>query len=313
MTSRPHTAHGSLALWALALSFTCVPLSQVQAKDARKAGKPDSEVLTVASLNGLYAYANLAQIKAGYGMLKLDGRGNLTTDDITLNRPHENPDDDTRVITRLGPGSGTYSVDPNGVGKFEITFTTQPDLPYLYEFVIEKAVPEGKQRAPLAIEVFTSSDTTGVANAAVTFVSPLNKKNNQPVARFNVASIEGRYAYTNNADYFASYGVLVFDGKGNVHSDGKLNLNAPVESGERVIRRIGPGSGTYTVGSDGKGSFTMRFDGLDSPYTWEFVITEAADENRRRASLATALFSVVTTAGVSGQLVAPVLTRIFPQ
>lgn len=302
------TVFPSFVILALACFFSCAPLSPAQAGEPRKAGKPDSAAFTQASFKGYYAYGSLAEIQAGYGMLKLDGLGNLSTDDITLNLP----DPGGRLIRPLGPGRGVYTVEPNGVGAFEITFyTLDPPITYKYEFVVKKAVPEGNKRAPHATEVFTASDTTGVANASVTFISALKKKTNAPVAKFNLASLEGRYGYTNNADYFASYGVLVFDGKGNVRSDGKLNVNGPVEPDGREIRRFGPGYGTYTVDPTGRGSFEMFFEDLGRTYTWNFVITQISDEAKGRAALATELFSTVASGGSAGQFVAPTLTRIF--
>lgn len=309
MTRRVHPAQRPLAISALTLSLACAPLFPVQAEEPAKRKKPGSEVLTQASLKGLYAYANLAEAKAGYGVLKLDGLGNLTTDDISVNLL----EGDLRRVVRLGPGAGTYSVDPSGVGNFNITFhTPEPDITYTYEFVVTNAVREGKKHAPLATEVFTASTTTGVANATVTFLSPLNRKTGEPVAKFNLASLEGRYAYANNADSYASYGVMVFDGKGNVHSDGKLSINIPTPDG-RTIVRVGPGQGTYTVDSNGRGSFYLEIPSLNGAvYTWEFVITQALDEEKHRAALATELFGVIPTVGIDGQLVAPTLSRIFP-
>lgn len=301
-----------VAILSLALLLFGALVSPAQAKDTRKPGDTDPESFTVASLNGFYTYANLAEVKAGYGLLKLDGRGNVSTDDITLNRPL-GPDANSREITHLGPGTGTYTVSPSGVGQLQITFVTQePEISFSYEFVIKRAIRNGKNRAPLATEIFTASDTTGVANASVTYISPLKKGTQAPVAKFNVASIEGRYAYTNNADFFASYGVLVFDGSGNVYCDGKLNQNAPIE-GTRVLRRYGPCSGTYIVDSNGRGSFTLAFFDLGgAEYTYDFVLTRTAGSSRRGSTLATELFSAITVAGLSGQLVAPTLTRIFP-
>lgn len=309
MAYRAPTTAFSLAISTLILVLTCAPLSPAQAGESLKGGRQDSAAFSLASLKGYYAYGSLAETQAGSGMLKLDGLGNVTTDNITLNLPGAGD----RQITPLGPGSGTYTVEPNGVGSLEITFSTlDPPVTYQFEFVVKKAVSDGKRRTPHATEVFTASKTTGVANASVTFISALDRRTSEPVARFNVASLEGRYSYTNNADSFASYGVFVFDGKGNVRSDGKLSVNSPVPPDGRAIVRFGPGYGTYTVDATGIGSFELYVADLGRTFIWNFVITQTSDKARRGATMATGLFSVLASGGSTGQFVAPTLTRIFP-
>lgn len=267
---------------------------------------------TEASLNGLYAYANITDdTRAGYGTLEFDGQGHVSTDGITLNVPGS----EGRQLFDLGFGSGTYTLDASGRGTVSLDFE-YPDPAgrdhYDYEFIIMGAQPDPARRVLQVTRAFAASATTGVANASVTLAVPPAPGHAQAAMSFDLASLEGAYAYANNADVAASYGVLEFDGSGNVTtSQIAVNVPDPDNPGQRLIKQTGEGAGTYNIDSSGRGAFTLYFPALARPYTYEFVVTGAARDPSRGALLITDAFSVITITGLANQLVAPVLTRIL--
>ena len=82
------------------------------------------------------------------------------------------------------------------------------------------------QRVLLASVVFFAS--------SVVAIPTLKADKPSSAVRFTSASLEGLYAYTNNTDNVASYGLLVFDGIGHVTSP-EIRVNKPDGSGDRTV------------------------------------------------------------------------------
>ena len=127
--------------------------------------------------------------------------------------------------------------------------------------------------------------------------------------RFTSASLEGLYAYTNNTDNVASYGLLVFDGIGHVTSP-EIRVNKPDGLGDRTVVSMGAGSGTYFVDPTGRGTLTLNFTNLSRTNIYELVITRTTPGSSDGALLGTEVFSALIHGGLNGQLAAPVWTRI---
>ena len=81
---------------------------------------------------------------------------------------------------------------------------------------------------------------------------------------FTIQSLQGSYAYVNNSGGVASFGPMIFDGKGGLTLKDKVNLpcDSPGVGCTRSITDL-TGKGTYTVNPDGTGVATITFtDGV---------------------------------------------------
>jgi len=122
-----------------------------------------------------------------------------------------------------------------------------------------------------------------------------------PRKHFSVESLNGFYAFASiSEDTKAVYGMVQFDGAGNVHTD-DIALNVSQEGGGRAIVHLGAGNGIYTMDDSGLGDLVINFENEDtqgrSRYEYQFVITEATPQNGRRALLALAAFAASSTTG----------------
>jgi hypothetical protein len=130
---------------------------------------------------------------------------------------------------------------------------------------------------------------------------------------FTIASLQGTYAYVNNSGGVASFGPMIFDGKGGLTLKDKANLpcSDPAPSCARVIIDL-TGDGTYTVNPDGTGAATITFTFSDgtvfSTDTFDFMISGTTKQGK--TLLATQVFAADQAGGLAGQLVAPTWTRI---
>lgn len=103
---------------------------------------------------------------------------------------------------------------------------------------------------------------------------------------FTIQSLQGSYAYINNSGGVASFGPMIFDGKGELTLKDKVNL--PCASSDagcpRSITDL-TGEGAYTVNPDGTGVATITFTESNgtvrSPTdVFDFVISGAEKEGR---------------------------------
>jgi hypothetical protein len=103
-----------------------------------------------------------------------------------------------------------------------------------------------------------------------------NAKEDSSNPRFTKASLRGTYAFLNNAAFVvASWGVVTFDGNGNLIGNAVGNTILP-----NFTSKVEPFTltGTYTINPDGLG--TIMFvgvlpDGSLSPSTFDFVVLSA--------------------------------------
>jgi hypothetical protein len=130
---------------------------------------------------------------------------------------------------------------------------------------------------------------------------------------FTLESLQGNYAYVNNTAGVASFGPMLFDGRGGVTLKDKVNLpcSTPNVGCSRSLSDL-TGVGTYTVNSDGTGVATINFTESNGttrpPDVFDFMISEAT--RKGDTLLATQVFSADRSGGLAGQLVAPTWTRI---
>ena len=122
---------------------------------------------------------------------------------------------------------------------------------------------------------------------------------------FTTASLHGTYAYVNNTADVGSLGLIIFDGKGALTTDIKVNLSDGM-GGRTVVPDSGPG--TYTVDAAGTGVATIEFS--TGATTYDFVITRVARKGQDDRGLATEVFAVARTGGLAGQLIAPTWKRL---
>ena len=130
---------------------------------------------------------------------------------------------------------------------------------------------------------------------------------------FSLKSLQGNYAYVNNNAGVASFGPMLFDGRGGVTLQDKVNL--PCSTSDvgcsRSLTEL-TGVGTYTVNSDGTGVATITFTEsngtIHPPDVFDFMISETT--RKGDTLLATQVFSADRSGGLAGQLVAPTWTRI---
>ena len=131
---------------------------------------------------------------------------------------------------------------------------------------------------------------------------------------FTITSLQGSYAYVNNNGGVASFGPMIFDGKGGLTLKDKVNLPC-ASPGIGCVRSIADltGVGTYTVNPDGTGVATITFTESDGTVrkpddVFDFMISETTKKGR--TLLATQVFAADRAGGLAGQLVAPTWTRI---
>jgi hypothetical protein len=130
---------------------------------------------------------------------------------------------------------------------------------------------------------------------------------------FTIDSLQGSYAYVNNNGGVASFGPMIFDGKGGVTLKDKVNLPcaSPGVGCDRSIAHL-TGEGIYTVNPDGTGVATITFRyskrTMRDPDVFDFMTAEATKKGRQL--LATQVFAADRSGGLAGQLVALTWTRI---
>jgi hypothetical protein len=130
---------------------------------------------------------------------------------------------------------------------------------------------------------------------------------------FTLESLQGNYAYVNNTAGVASFGPMLFDGRGGVTLEDKVNLpcSTPNVGCSRILSQL-TGVGSYTVNSDGTGVATITFTESNGttrpPDVFDFMISETTKKGD--ILLATQVFSADRSGGLAGQLVAPTWTRI---
>ena len=164
--------------------------------------------------------------------------------------------------------------------------------------------PGGRRIGPKLMAAVSIAGLCAVALAAQIH----GQAQNRPTPPFTLASLQGDYAYSNSVSNVASYGFLHFDGQGGLSTDGiRVNRECLGCPSYREIIDLGPGIGTYTMESDGKGVITIDY--AFASYTYEFVVTRAVELGRNRR-LAINLFSAGTIGGLAGQLFAPTLSRL---
>jgi hypothetical protein len=88
-------------------------------------------VFSTASLSGSYIYSNSSDDVASLGIINFDGRGGVTLD-IRISARQA----DGRRATVSAQGSGTFSVDVQGIGSAEIAMTKGPAPQLDFDFVI---------------------------------------------------------------------------------------------------------------------------------------------------------------------------------
>ncbi|HRK95536.1 MAG TPA: hypothetical protein PK694_04375 [Rhodospirillales bacterium] len=127
---------------------------------------------------------------------------------------------------------------------------------------------------------------------------------------FTNGSLIGDYAYVNNTEGLASFGPIIFDGKGGltlqIVTNGKCETPAPGCS--RAVGSFDV-SGEYEVQPDGTGVATIDFPEPNGPVKYDFVIVKA--KKKGPAPLALEIFSAGQSGGLAGQLIAPTWTRRF--
>jgi len=126
------------------------------------------------------------------------------------------------------------------------------------------------------------------------------------------ASLQGTYAYANNASGVASLGPISFDGHGGLTAKITVNLPCPEEHPSagcaRTITDLGERDGEYTVAPDGTGVATINFAAPTGRTTYDLMISGTM--KKRHTLLATQVFAVSRTGGLDGQLVTPTWSRI---
>lgn len=127
---------------------------------------------------------------------------------------------------------------------------------------------------------------------------------------FTNGSLAGDYAYVNNTEGLASFGPIIFDGKGGLTLQIVTNGKCPTPDPgcPRVIGSFDV-SGDYEVQPDGTGVATIDFPEPSGPIKYDFVIVKA--KKKGPSPLALEIFSAGQSGGLAGQLIAPTWTRRF--
>ena len=84
-------------------------------------------------LHGTYAYKNVAQDVASFGVIKFDGNGNASLD-IRINA--RNPGNESTRRTVAATGSGAYRVGVDGIGHVALDFRGIDLKRGVYDFVL---------------------------------------------------------------------------------------------------------------------------------------------------------------------------------
>ena len=152
------------------------------------------------------------------------------------------------------------------------------------------------------------------AQVAVAALAALSAASASAQVIYGPASLRGTYSYVNVAENVASFGLITFDGKGKLTAT--IKINRPVPTGGRTVVTLSE-TCTYTIEPDGQGVATIQFPGVPEPAVYDFLITQTAPagantakgKGRPRVAVATEVFSVNRSGGLSGQVVAPTWTR----
>ena len=145
-----HVLSGSLAVLGICTSQVAMAREQ-----------PNRIVYTNASLRGSYTYINSTSDVASFGPLLFDGNGRVRAA-LEVNLPCAVPAPNCARNIQEVSGTGTYSVQPNGIGVATINFATGVTV---YRFVIFEAVNVGG--GFLATKVFATGETGGLAGQLI--------------------------------------------------------------------------------------------------------------------------------------------------
>jgi len=124
---------------------------------------------------------------------------------------------------------------------------------------------------------------------------------------FTMESLSGECACHNHIPDVGSCGIACFDGAGGVQFK-DLRVNCQEKNPTRFITDLGAGTGTYVVSHTGNGTIHLEFPDFDD-LDYEFVVIES-DELREGAKKVVRMQSYLTTAGLDGQLVAPLWSLV---
>jgi hypothetical protein len=135
----------------------------------RTSGAQSRAAFGTASLIGTYALVGVggAHEAASVGVTRFDGAGSLSR---TLVLNEADPQGDGRVILTI-PGSGSYTVTPDGSGS-AVVVNELPDgstVQFTFDFVITRAERQGAARAPLGLALHMVQREAGIAATLVTF------------------------------------------------------------------------------------------------------------------------------------------------
>jgi hypothetical protein len=136
-----------------------------------------------------------------------------------------------------------------------------------------------------------------VAALVVSLCSPMTGFAQAETTAAANGSLAGTYVYRNTTQNVASFGVIHFDGAGNLNL--KLLINAPSTGGERTTVSA-TGVGSYRVEPNGMGEATVEFKGIPIEQgVYDFVIVSVDD------GIAKEVYAVLRSGGIKGQLVNP--------
>lgn len=121
------------------------------------------------SLQGSYALVGVggAHEAASVGLTRFDGAGGAVRK-LVLNEP--DPDGDGRLILTI-PASGTYEVNPTGMGtaRFVNELPDGSQVPFTFDFVITEAQSRSSGRYLEALALHMVQREPGIAAKLVTF------------------------------------------------------------------------------------------------------------------------------------------------
>ena len=143
---------------------------------------------------------------------------------------------------------------------------------------------------------------TAASALAAVLLTPLTATADSERKPFSNSSLNGSYGYSSLNEGVASFGVIQFDGAGDLKL--KLMINAPSANGERSTVSA-TGTGTFQVEADGSGSATVDFKEIPiEKGVYDFVIVSSDH------GVADEIYAVLRSGGLKGQLVNPTWTRI---
>jgi len=129
------------------------------------------------------------------------------------------------------------------------------------------------------------------------FDFPIRFKSAADVPPISAKSLCGDYAYYNREEHVTSLGTISFDGAGHVFLD--IRINSTTNGGAGTQKATGRGS--YTVGENGLGRATLRFDGIMlEEGAFDFLVMETSD------GIAKVMQATLDGRGVVNQAVDPV-------